>query len=171
MKLKVLVYTILLLLLLLLQSTLLGYARIYNVKPNLLIVFVICVALLRGNIEGASVGFFAGLLLDMAFGKFIGFYTLLGFYLGLAVGSVNRRLYRENYLVAVFFTFVATLVYEAAVYVLSNFMSDNMELLMPLTTKILPEAAYNSLVSIIIFAVVIKISHRFEKSGKSARKY
>ena len=171
MKLKIFVYTFFLLLLLLLQSTLLGYARIYNVKPNLLVIFIVCVALLRGNVEGASVGFFAGLLLDMAFGKFLGFYCLLGFYLGLAVGSVNRRLYRENYLVVVFFTFVATILYEAAVYILSNFMTGNLELLMPLTLKILPEALYNSVVSILVFAIMIKISHKFEETSKTARKY
>lgn len=171
MKLRILVYAFFLSLLLMLQSTLLSYVRIYNVKPNLLIIFVICVALLRGNVEGASVGFFAGLLLDMAFGKLLGFYSLLGFYLGLAVGSVNRRLYRENYLVVIFFTFAATTLYEAAVYILNNFMTGSMELLVPLTVKILPEAVYNSIVSILVFAVVIKINHRFEEAGKTTRKY
>ena len=171
MKFKILVYAFFLLLLLMLQSTLLGYVRIYNVKPNLLVIFVVCVALLRGNVEGASVGFFAGMLLDMTFGKLLGFYSLLGFYLGLTVGSVNRRLYRENYLVVIFFTFVATMLYEAAVYILSNFMTGSMELLMPLTAKILPEAVYNSVVSILVFAIVIKISHKFEEAGKAARKY
>ena len=171
MKLKILVYAFFLLLLLLLQSTLLGYVRIYNVKPNLLVIFIVCVALLRGNVEGASVGFFAGILLDMTFGKFLGFYALLGMYLGLAVGSVNRRLYRENYLVVVFFTFIATILYEAAVYILSTFMTGNMELVLPLTVKILPEALYNSVVSIFIFALVIKMNHKFEENVKIARKY
>lgn len=171
MKLKIFVYSVFLILLLLLQSTLLKYVSIYNIKPNLLVIFVVCVALLRGNVEGAAVGFFAGLLLDMTFGRFLGFYTLLGMYLGIAVGSVNRRLYRENYLVVIFFTFAATVLYEAAVYVLSTFMSGNMEFLLPLTIKILPEAIYNSAVSIVIYAIVIRISHRFEEAGKASRKY
>lgn len=171
MKLKILVYAFFLLLLLLLQSTLLGYVRIYNVKPNLLVIFVVCVALLRGNVEGASVGFFSGMILDMSFGKFLGFYTLLGLYLGLAVGSVNRRLYRDNFFVVVFFTFIATIFYEAAVYILSTFMTGNIELLLPFTVKILPEAVYNSFVSIIVFAVVIKINNKFEETGKAARRY
>lgn len=171
MRRKIIVYAFFLILLLLLQSTLLGYARIYNVKPNLLLVFVVCVALLRGNVEGAAVGFFSGLLLDMASGKFLGFYTLLGFFLGLAAGSVNRRLYRENYLVMVFFIFAATVLYETAVYILSTFMTGTMELIMPLTMKILPEAAYNSVVSILVFAVVIKISRKFDEADKAARKY
>lgn len=171
MKLKIFVYTVSLILLLVLQSTLLGYVEIYNVKPNLLVIYIVCVALLRGNIEGAAVGFFAGLMQDMAFGKLLGFYCLLGFYLGLTVGSVNRRLYRENYLVVVFFTFVATILYEAAVHILSNIMTSGLDILMPLTFKILPEAAYNSVVSILIFTLVIKVNRKFEEANKAARKY
>lgn len=171
MRLKVLFYTICILLLLLLQSTLLDYIKIYNVKPNLLVVFVITIALLRGNVEGGTVGFFAGLALDMLFGKLLGFYTLLGLYLGIAVGSVNRRLYRENILVVVFFTFVSTVVYETLVYILSSFMNNNINLLFPMTRIILPEAVYNSLVSILIYAFVIKMNRRFEETSKAARKY
>lgn len=171
MRYKIFVYAIFLILLLLLQSTLLGYTVIFNVKPNLLAVFVICVALLRGNIEGAAVGFFAGFLMDLTFGRLLGFYALLGMFLGLAVGSVNKRLYRENYLVVVVFTFIATIFYESAVYILSKFMSGDMKLLLPFTLKILPEALYNSIVSIFIFIIVIKLNHKFEEISKNLRKY
>lgn len=171
MRLKILVYAIFLFLLLLLQSTLLGYVSIYNVKPNLLIVFVISVALLGGNTEGAIVGFFAGLLLDMTFGKLLGFYALLGLYLGLAVGTVNKRLYRENYLVVLFFTFISTVIYESIVYILNTFMSGNIDIIWTFTMKILPEALYNSLASIFIFAIVRKMNRRFEEANKNARKY
>jgi rod shape-determining protein MreD len=171
MRLKILIYAIFLFLLLLLQSTLLGYVNIYNVKPNLLIIFVVCVALLRGNTEGAVVGFFAGLILDMSFGKLIGLYALLGMFLGLIVGSVNKRLYRENFLVVIFFTFVSTVIYESIVYILNTFMSGNIDMIWTLTMKILPEAIYNSLVSILIFAIVRKMSHRFDKTSKNIRKY
>ena len=171
MRFKALLYTLCILILLLLQSTLLNYAKIYDVKPNLLIIFVICIALLRGNVEGGVVGFFAGLSLDMLFGKYIGFYALLGLYLGITVGSVNRRLYRENFIVVILFTFVGTIVYEALVYILSSFMNGNMDLLFPMTRIILPEALYNSAVSVIIYAFIIKMSYRFEEPGKTARKY
>jgi rod shape-determining protein MreD len=171
MRTKILIYTICILLLLILQSTLLEYVKIYNVKPNLMIVFVISVALLGGDIEGSAVGFFTGLALDMMFGKLLGFYTLLGFYLGLIVGSVNKRLYRENFLVVVFFTFVSTVIYESAIYILTTFMSGNIDLLFPLTRKILPEALYNSLASILIYALVIRINRRYEFKSKAVRKY
>lgn len=171
MRLKVLFYAIFLFLLLLLQSTLLGYVSIYNVKPNLLIIFVISVALLRGDKEGAIVGFITGMLIDMASGKILGFYALLGLYLGLAVGTLNKRLYRDNFLVILFFTFVSTILYESTVHILSTFMTGNIDIVRTLPTKILPEAIYNSMVSFFIFAIVKRMNNRIEDTNKSTRKY
>lgn len=171
MRLKVLFYAIFLFLLLLLQSTLLGYVSIYNVKPNLLIIFVISVALLRGDKEGAIVGFITGMFIDMASGKILGFYALLGLYLGLAVGTLNKRLYRDNFLVILFFTFVSTILYESTVHILSTFMTGNIDIVRTLPTKILPEAIYNSMVSFFIFAIVKRMNNRIEDTNKSTRKY
>lgn len=171
MKFRILFHAICILLFLVLQSTVLQYARIYNVIPNLLIVYVIIAALIRGNVEGGIIGFFAGLALDMTFGKLLGFYALLGMYLGIAVGSVNRRLYRENLLVVVFFTFAASVIYETAVYFLNTVMSGDMNLIYPMTGRILPEALYNSVAAIFIYWLVMRMNRRFEEASKAARKY
>jgi len=174
MKVKILVYALCILLIVVLQSTLLHYIKIYNVKPNLLIIFIVAVALLRGNIEGAVVGFFSGLLQDMLFGEIIGFYALLGMYLGLIVGSVYRRLYRENVLLVVFFTFVSTVVYEGLVYFLNLFkaiIDGQADILFAVRDVILPEAVYNSVVSIFVYILVIKLHLRFEDLSKTVRKY
>ncbi len=171
MKLQVLFYSFFILLFLLLQTTVIGYAAIYGVMPNILLVFVIVTALIRGNVEGGTVGFFTGLAIDMMFGSMLGFYALLGLYLGIAAGSVNRRLFRENLLVVVFFTFVYSVAYEIAVYVLNTIMSGDMDLLYPLTRIILPEAVYNCVVSILIYTLLIRADRRFTEIGKLARKY
>lgn len=171
MKIKVLFYFFFILLFLLLQTTLIGYTAIYGVTPNILIVFVIVTALVRGNVEGGAAGFFAGFALDMMFGSVLGFYALLGLYLGIATGSINRRLFRENLLVVVFFTFVYSIVYESVVYILNTIMSGNMELLYPLTRVILPEAVYNCLVAVLMYALLIRADRRFTETDKLARKY
>jgi rod shape-determining protein MreD len=171
MKLKLLFYSFFIILFLVLQTTLLEYAAIYGIKPNLIIVFVIVAALLRGNVEGGAVGFFSGLLLDMLFGGVLGFYALLGLYLGIAAGSINRRLFRENLLVVLFFTFVYSVVYESVVYILNTIMSGDMKLLYPLTGVILPEAVYNCAAAVLIYALLIRADRRFSETGKIARKY
>ncbi|HHW48984.1 MAG TPA: rod shape-determining protein MreD [Clostridiaceae bacterium] len=174
MRHKVIVYTICIFFIITLQSTVLDYIRVLNVKPNLLLVFVVAVAFLQGNVEGAVVGFFAGLSQDIVSGKLIGFYALLGLYLGLAVGSVNKRLYRDNLLIIVFFTFVSTILYEAVVYFLNSFNSiinGQGYFLYAVRGVILPEAVYNSVISVFIFIIVRKFSIKFEKLDKASRKY
>lgn len=171
MKIKVFFYSLIILIILLLQTTLLHYAAIYGVMPNILIVFVIVTALIRGNVEGGAVGFFAGLAMDMLFGSVLGFYALMGLYLGIAAGSINRRLFRENLLVVLFFTFVYSVVYETLVYIINTIMSGHINLLYPLTRVILPEAVYNCAVAVLIYALLIKADRRFSETGKLTRKY
>ncbi len=171
MKLRLLFYSFFIILLLVLQTTLLDYVAIYGIKPNLIVVFIIVTALVRGNVEGGTVGFFFGLAMDMLFGTVLGFNALLGLYLGIAAGSVNRRLFRENLLVVLFFTFVYSVVYELTVYVLNTIMSGHMELLYPLTRVILPEASYNCAAAVLIYALLIKADRRFTETGKISRKY
>lgn len=171
MRVKILFYTICILVFMVLQSTLLDYIRIYDVIPNLLIVLTILAALLGGNSEGAVVGFFSGLVLDIMFGKLLGFYALLGMYLGIAVGSVNRRLYKDNLLVIIFFTLVFSIAYETTVYILNTIMSGNMDLIYPFTRIILPEAVYNCAAAILLYPLFARVNGRMEEARKSARKY
>jgi rod shape-determining protein MreD len=171
MKARIFIYCIVIFVLILLQTTVLDYIRVFNTKPNLMIIFIVSVALLRGNIEGAIIGFFTGLCQDAVSGKVIGFYALLGLYLGLIVGIVNKRLYRENYFVITFFTFISTIVYEITVYVLSSSMASKVDIIYTLRNIVLPEAIYNSIISIFVYIFVMKLHWRFESNYKTTRRY
>ena len=157
--------------LLLLQTTVLQYAAIRGVLPNLLLVLIISTALLRGNVEGGVVGLFAGLAADMMFGSVIGFYALFGLFLGIIVGSLNKRMYRDNLLIAVFFTFVYSVAYESVIFIVNNIMSADMNFLYALTVIILPEAAYNSAIAVLLFPLMIKADKWFNDADKTIRKY
>ena len=171
MRMKIIAYTILIFFAVLIQSSLGTSISIYGVKPNITIALIVIVGLMRGNIEGAVVGFFCGLMQDSVSGTLIGFYALLGLYLGFGIGSINKKLYRENILIAIFLTFVSTVVYEYLAYVLSTFLKAPLGFIYPMTKVILPEAIYNSVISIFIFIVFIKLHMRFEKFDKNTRRY
>lgn len=168
---KILFYLFFILLFLALQTTLMQSVSIYGVIPNLLIAFTIVTAVLRGSTEGAAVGFFSGLFLDMQFGELLGFHALLGLYLGLAAGTISKRIYRENLMIVVFFTFVYSIAYEAVVYLVSNIMNPDIRIIYAFTSVILPEAIYNCAVSILIFPLVLKVGKKLDASGATARKY
>lgn len=171
MKIKIILYAVCIFLITLFQSTVLDYVRIYHVKPNLLIVFTVCIALLRGNKEGAVVGFITGLFQDMISGRVIGCYALLGLYLGLIIGSVNKRLYRENFLVVIFFTFISSIIYESLVCLLGIYTQVSVDLLYAFKNIILIEAVYNSIISIVVYVITIILDDKFEGVESAQRKY
>jgi len=94
-----------------LQTTLIQYMELWGVKPNLMLIIIICFSLLRGSVGGAVIGLFSGILMDFFAAEVFGLHSLLCMYTGVVTGSLSSRFVRENYLVAVLFTFVLSFVY------------------------------------------------------------
>lgn len=171
MKVKIFLISIYILIITVVQSTILDYIRVFGVKPNLLVVFIICFSLIHGDMaEGAAVGFFSGLAQDMVTGKVLGLYSLLGMFLGLVLSSVNRRLYRDNVIVIIFFTFIASAIYES-VLMLYVYLKQPFNLVEALRYGILPVTIYNCAVSILFYVLVSKLNKRLENYNKTSRKY
>ena len=170
MKIRVIIYTVSIFIILLFQTTWLEHIRIMGVKPNLILVLVILSALINGYTEGAVVGAFSGFALDLVSGRTIGLYALLGLYAGLLAGYASRKLYKENYLVMLFFVFFTSVLYESAVYLLTSIGSE-IHLLQAIALKAFPEAVYNSAVALIFYFIMIRINRRLQGEIKLARKY
>lgn len=168
---RALVYGICIVIILILQSTVAGKIEIFGVKPNLMLIFIVSVALIGGSVQGAAVGFALGLMQDIMSGKLIGFYSLLGMYLGLIMGTVNKRLYRENFFIIIFFTFVSTIIYEGLVYFLNTFLKGTFDMGGAFANVIFPEAIYNMVASVFIYLIVVKINQKMEIVEEEARKH
>lgn len=73
---------------LVLESTLLAHLRVGGVRPDLLVIAVIAVAMVNGPVTAAVFGFAAGLVADLLFANHVGVsalvYTVVGF--GMGVG-------------------------------------------------------------------------------------
>jgi rod shape-determining protein MreD len=178
MKRRAIVYVIILYLLIILQTTLIDYIKVYNVKPNLLLVFIISAALLRGRLEGACIGVAAGFLMDIFSGGIFGVCMLAGLYAGFANGSANFRLYKENYMVVIFFTFVTTVLFEVFVYLLNAFIFNvgaripqNIDFLYALKNVVLPETIYNSIIAIPVYLLLSRLNSWFDTEKKNTAKY
>lgn len=168
---RILVMTIVAVISYILQSTVLGYVEIYNIKPNLIIITTISYALIRGKEEGAVYGLFAGLLMDIMGGKMIGVYALLGMYLGLTVGSLNKDIYKENYLIPFMLTAGGTFVYNLVFYAFSYFLSIQEQLLWYIVAYIIPETIYNTVLSVIIYFLILYINKKLDYRKKTSKAY
>lgn len=171
MKVKILLYAVCVFLIVSLQTTMLEFTKFSNIKPNIAIVFITVVSLMRNSFEGASVGLFMGLMQDIASGKLTGFYALIGLYLGVMIGVISKRLYKKSAAIVIIFTFVATLIYEIAVYLFSVAFNQKGHFLFAVKYIILPEAFYNCITSVLIYLVVKKFGKWFDVIEESSRKY
>ena len=80
-----------------LQSTLLSYATILGVIPQMVLVVICCVAFTEGERVGVMAGFFGGLLQDLqlAEGSIVGLYALVFTLTGYGVGLLREYTSQE----------------------------------------------------------------------------
>lgn len=149
-----------------LQSTVFQYIAINGVKPNTAIIIIVSYAILRGDIEGAILGFFAGLLQDMFFGYYIGLYAFLGAMTGFACGKPFKDFFPENYLLPIILVLFSVLSYEFIFYIVSFLIYGKTEFSYYFKSIILPETIYTTAISLIFYRIVYGINRRLEKHEK-----
>jgi rod shape-determining protein MreD len=127
----------------------LGYVSIFNVKPNLLLVFLVCLVPTLGKIFSAFIGFLIGLIFDILSGCVPGVHALLFMYVAIVCGLVAQLIKVRIYTVAVQ-TFFCSMLCNAIVLLFSVFCEKNM--FNPwLISVMLIESLYNAVISIPIY--------------------
>lgn len=149
-----------------LQSTLFQYIEILGVKPNTAILIIVSFAVLRGDIEGSIIGFFAGLLQDLFFGQVIGFYALLYALAGYICGKPFKDFFRENYIFPVVLTFISMICCEFIFYVFHFLLQGRVDFSYYLNKIILPETVYTMILSIPFYQLIYLINEKLEKREK-----
>lgn len=131
----------------LLQVTLVTSVNVASGHPDLVLVLLVSIALLRGPILGAVSGFWAGLVLDVAALQTLGLssllLTLIGYWAG-RFGEATSRRSPHPPLVAVA---LATVVVVVGAAVLHFMLGDTVPLSHVLGPVLLPSLALNSLLA------------------------
>ncbi|NLJ33738.1 MAG: rod shape-determining protein MreD [Firmicutes bacterium] len=150
------VLVLLVLLCLILQSTLLATFSPWGLIPDLILIYVVSTALIRGSNEGALWGFFAGLGLDLISSGFLGLHCLLKMVLGFFIGLVEEKIFKDNLLLPVLVLFAATLVHELLFLLFAaSYKQLEVRFLPALSTIILPLSLYNALLSPFFYAKLL----------------
>lgn len=160
---KILVVTSLIYVVCLLQSTVLEYIEIQGIRPNLILIVAVCVALIRNDLEAAFTGLAFGLGMDILIGRALGWYGLIIFLINFLIAQINSKLYRENPLIPVFFVFASTLTAEMLYYLISFFLKGYESFSFVLVRIILPESLYNAVLSFPVFRFVSFAYKRLDK--------
>jgi len=137
--------------------------------PNTALVIVATYAMLRGDVEGAIVGFCAGLLNDIFFGQVIGVSALLLMFTGFVCGKPFRDFFKENYIAPIILVGVASLMYEFMFYVLNFLLMGRVNLFRYFGQIILPTAVYNLIICAFIYRAMYGINGALERREDKKR--
>jgi rod shape-determining protein MreD len=108
-----------------LQLSIMAQITILGGHPNLLLVTLVCIALLRGAMFGAVAGFCAGLLADTGVFGTLGFTALLLTLAGYWVGRYGETTGRDRAHAPVLSIAVITFLYQVAALVLRYMLGQN----------------------------------------------
>jgi rod shape-determining protein MreD len=146
-----------------LQSTLFPHFAIMATTPDTALIFIVSYAMLRGDIEGAIFGFFAGLVQDASGGLFIGQFALLGFLTGYVCGKPFKDFFKDNYFLPFFVVLLVCFGYQFVVYVTSVMIFGHLDFGLYLRTIILPKTVYTASLAVPLYALLHLINSRIEK--------
>ena len=107
------------------QVTLLSQIDVFHGAPDLVLVTLVCVALLRGTIFGAAAGFGAGLVVDTATLQTLGVTSLLLTIAGYWIGRYGETTGRDRAHAPVLSIAVITFLYQVAALVLRYMLGQN----------------------------------------------
>lgn len=151
MKHRVTAAALLLIVVSFLQTSVMGFVEIDNIRPLLPLAMAVTIALMRSPFESALMGLLLGLNMDVLLGRTIGWNGLLYAGFSFAIASVSDKMYRDRVIVRMGFTLAAAIMSET-LYLLIIFLLrgyENVPWLM--THVVLPESAYTCVAVIPLF--------------------
>jgi rod shape-determining protein MreD len=141
----------------LLQSTVFAQLRLLGVRPELLFLVTIVIAMLEGPAEGAVVGFVCGLTQDMLLNQPKGITALTLTLLGYSVGMARQYIVSPSPLVPTIVVAIATAL-GMAFYEVVSFLLGQFEATITYALKVaLLAALYNAVLTPILYPLLRRI--------------
>lgn len=151
-----------------LQTTLFKFLALGNIAPNLLLMLTFFAGFIRGKKEGVYVGFFSGLLIDICYGRVIGFNALLLMYIGFLNGAFNKMYYDDEVTLPMGLVCISDFIYNFIFYVFQFLLRARLSFGYYLIHIIIPEMVYTVIITFVFYKLFLKINSTIEKYEKGS---
>ncbi|MCH5342720.1 MAG: rod shape-determining protein MreD [Acetatifactor sp.] len=157
-----LVVTLFIIVCFILQCSVFHSLAFAGIIPNLMIILTSAFGFMRGEKEGLIIGFFCGLLSDIFFGSFLGFYALVLMYIGFVNGKFSRVFYPEDIKLPIALIVTSDLSYGILCYILMFLLRSKFNFTFYFISVILPEALYTTVVTIFLYPIILRVNEKLE---------
>ena len=155
-----------------LQCSVFSHIAFAGIIPNMMIVLTASFGFMRGEKEGLIIGFFCGLLNDIFFGSFLGFYALVLMYTGYLNGKFSRIFYPEDIKLPIALIITSDLSYGTLCYILLFMLRGKFQFTYYFSHVILPEVLYTILVTLFLYPLILKVNGKLEaRERRRAQRY
>lgn len=135
------------------QTSVAPYLTVLGAKPDVAMVIVVCLAMMRGPVWGATVGFAAGLLIDIALFQTLGIssflFTLVGYFSGRYAEGVDP----DSWFPPIFIVFVSSAIVQVLHAMIMFLLGVEASVAFVLLRIVLPTSVLNALLAAPIFVV------------------
>ncbi len=139
------------------QVSILSTIDVLGGAPNVLLVTLLAVALLRGALFGALCGFFAGLVLDTATLQTLGLSSLLYTVAAYWIGRYGETTGRDRFHAPYVSVGVVTVLYAFAALALHFMLGQHASAHVVLIDALVPNVVFNLLVTAPVYALVRRL--------------
>ncbi|MCM1190977.1 MAG: rod shape-determining protein MreD [Butyrivibrio sp.] len=155
-----------------LQCSVFSHIAFAGIIPNMMIVLTASFGFMRGEKEGLIIGFFCGLLNDIFFGSFLGFYALVLMYIGYLNGKFSRIFYPEDIKLPIALIVTSDLSYGTICYILLFMLRGKFQFTYYFSHVILPEVLYTIVVTLFLYPLILKVNGKLEaRERRRAQRY
>jgi len=143
---------------LLIEFVLANILGLNTIKPDLMLIVVICMSFISGTEEGTIVGFAGGLLKDVFSVHFLGINALVKSLIGYIAGVIRERIFSQHIMwVVAISTFIFTFINNIIIFFLLNALHTNYDFAITIRNFVLSQAIINSIISPFLFIGIKKI--------------
>lgn len=150
----------------LLQVNFFSWFNLAGVKPNLFVILVLTIGLFSGRGIGTTFGILFGLSLDFFISKSIGISALMLGIVGFIGGYLDKSFSKDSRITMITMIGISTVVYELGINILNYFINDTSISIWYIIKTLVIELIFNSIITIIIYPLIIKYGYRIEENFK-----
>ncbi len=150
----------------LLQCTVFSFLELANIRPNLLLILTATLGFMCGQKKGMFIGFFSGLLLDIQFGSFLGFYAFVYLVIGYVNGMFYKNFYEEDFKLPLILISGSELIYGHIIYLSMFLLRSDFHYSYYLSHTIMQELVYTVLIALVIYPLLLYVKQKLEIEEK-----
>ena len=146
-----------------LRDTLFNQWSIAGGKPDFILILTVFYAIFNGYKKGAAFGMGIGLLEDLMAGRFIGVNMICKGLVGLVFGTMQKSLYKDNFLVPLICMLLASLLNSLVYFVLCLMIGSNVYF-SGMVLAAIPDAIYTMCFAPVLYVIIYVLNrHKDEE--------